>query len=109
MCDDKCIPCLWVAAKIAKKQSGDGRYFELKVFSYQPRSQNSVDHDFSTANRVAHDTKQSLKVAKALDEEFRRAESTDGITALLAEPEVSAQGFHPSFVCFFLGRHVTAS
>ncbi|CAM9543352.1 unnamed protein product, partial [Ectocarpus sp. 6 AP-2014] len=76
--------------KIAKKQSGDGRYFELKVFSYQPRSQNSVDHDFSTANRVAHDTKQSLKVAKALDEEFRRAESTDGITALLAEPEVQA-------------------
>ena len=77
------------AGKIGKKLSGaDGRFFELKVFSYQPRSHTSVATEFSRAERIVHDTNLSLKVAEALDTEFRRADSTDGIKTLLAEPEV---------------------
>lgn len=80
-------------AKVGKKLSGgEGRYFELKVFSHQPRSHTSVDHEFSGADRIAHDTKLSLKVAEALDREFRRADSNDAIVALLADPEVSWPG-----------------
>lgn len=78
------------AGKIGKKLSGgDGRFFELKVFPYQPRRHTSVAAEFSGAQRIVHDTNLSLKVAEALDTEFRRADSTDGIKALLAEPEVS--------------------
>jgi len=81
-------------AKLGKKLSGgEGRYFELKVFSHQPRSHTSVDHEFSGADRIAHDTKLSLKVAEALDREFRRADSNDAIAALLADPEVSWPGY----------------
>lgn len=76
------------AGKIGKKLSGDGRSFELKVFSYQPRSHTSVAPEFSGAERIVHDTNLSVKVAEALDTEFRRADSADGIKALLAEPEV---------------------
>lgn len=76
------------AGKIGKKLSGDGRFFELKVFSYQPRSHTSVAPEFSGAERIVHDMNLSLKVAEALDTEFRRADSADGIKALLAEPEV---------------------
>lgn len=83
------FPSLMFAGKIGKKLSGEGKFFELKVFSYQPRSHTSVAHDFSGAQRIVQDTKLSLKVAEALDTEFLRADSTDGIKALLAEPEVS--------------------
>lgn len=89
-CDNERFPLRVLAAKVGKKLSGgEGRFFELKVFSYQPRSHTSVDHEFSGAHRIAHDTKLSLKVAEALDKEFRRADSNDAIAALLAEPEVS--------------------
>lgn len=83
------FPLHLFTGKIGKKLSGDGRFFELKVFSYQPRSHTSVAPEFSAAERIAHDTNLSLKVAEALDTEFRRADSADGIKALLAEPEVS--------------------
>lgn len=61
------------------------------MFPYQPRSHTSVEHEFSTASRIVEDTKLSLKVAKALDMEFRKTDTPDNITALLAEPEVSLQ------------------
>eukprot|EP00752_Nemacystus_decipiens_P006120 g5520.t1 len=78
-------------SKMGKKLSGaDGRFFELKVFSYQPRSHTTVAPEFSRAERIVHDTKLSLKVAEALDAEFRRSDSADTIKALLAEPEVQA-------------------
>ena len=78
------------AGKVGKKLSGgDGKFFELKVFSYQPRSHTSVAAEFSGAERIVHDTNLSLKVAEALDTEFRRVDSADGIKALLAEPEVT--------------------
>lgn len=88
-----------MAAKIGKKLSGgDGKSFELKVFSYQPRSHTSVEHDFSTARRIVEDKKLSLKVAEALDKEFRRTDSTDSVTALLAESEVSYQEYLTCFL-----------
>lgn len=74
-----------------KVSNGDSKYFELKTFSYKPRSHTAVDHEFSEAKRIVHDTKQSLKVAEALDEEFGRTGMPESIAALLREAEVSAQ------------------
>lgn len=81
-----------VLAKTSKKTShGDSKFFELKTFSYKPRSHTSVDHEFSKAKRIVHDTKQSLKVAEALDAEFGRTDMPDGISALLRDTEVGGK------------------
>lgn len=95
--DNTCIPLHpmtdeTLTAKVSKKvSSGDSKYFELKTFSYKPRSHTAADHDFSEAKRIVHDTKQSLKVAEALDEEFGRTHMPESIAVLLREPEVSAK------------------
>lgn len=78
-----------ITAKVSKKVSnGDSKFFELKTFSYKPRTHTAADHDFSDAKRIVHDTKQSLKVAEAMDEEFGRTYMPESIAALLRETEV---------------------
>lgn len=74
-----------------KVSNGDSKYFELKTFSYKPRTHTAADHDFSDAKRIVHDTRQSLKVAEAMDEEFGRTYMPESIAMLLREPEVRPQ------------------
>lgn len=84
-------------AKISKKAShSDSRHFELKTFTYKPRSPSSAEQDFSTAKRIAHDTKQTLKLAESLDEEYGRTDMSDSISVLLTEPQVSRQVWQDS-------------
>lgn len=71
-----------------KVSSGDSKFFELKTFSYKPRTHTAADHEFSDAKRIVHDTKQSLKVAEAMDEEFGRTYMPESIAVLLRETEV---------------------
>ena len=79
-----------------KVSNGDSKYFELKTFSYKPRTHTAADHDFSDAKRIVHDTRQSLKVAEAMDEEFGRTYMPESIAMLLREPEVCLLYTSPS-------------
>lgn len=79
----------WSAKQGKKTSHGDSKSFEIKVFAYKPRSEVSIDHGFSKAKRIVHDTKQSLRLAEALDAEFGRSESSDNISYLLREQSVS--------------------
>lgn len=84
------MACLVGTDANAKKSShGDGgKFFELKTFKYQPRAQTAIEPEFSTPSRIAHDTEQSLKLARALDVEFGLADRADCIDSLLHETEV---------------------
>lgn len=85
------LSLLSIAVKATKKAPyADSKHFELKTFPYKPRSHVSVEVEFSTAERIVQDTKQSLKLAEALDVETGRTDMSDSITSLLNDPEVCA-------------------